>query len=152
MIRVTITGLHAAVLLFAACSLGSTATPTNDNDGVQFTLAIFNGASSETIAQGSITRNEYETWFTQDCAVGGERIETPKSANSIGALILIDGDQILVMPLCTWQIASGHSYFACQSDAIGNAPMFGVCTESKTKNEFLNQIESKITGLAAAGG
>ena len=152
MIRVTMPVLIPALLFVAACSIDSSAPPAASYDGVRFALVVFDGASSETIRQGNITRNEYETWFMQDYAVGGERIETPKSADSIGALFLVDGNKVLTMPLCSWRIASGHSYFACQSDAIGNAPMFSICTESKTKAEFLDQIDRKIKSFSANGG
>lgn len=119
------------------------------DDSVQFKLVVFAGAATETIAAGEITRSEYERWFTKDYAVGGERVETPKSASSIGALIVVDGNQTLVMPLCTWQIESVHTYFACQSEAIGRAPMFSICTESETKAEFLSRVESQIMDLPA---
>ena len=152
MIRIITTILLSAVFSIAACSVESSATPPKDIDGVAFSLVVFSGASSETIATGKIPRNEYNSWFTKDFGVGGERIETPESAASFGALILLDGEQITTMPLSTWQIASGQTYFACQSVAIGKAPMFSVCLQSETKAEFLKQVKNKVTELPAGGG
>ena len=91
-------------------------------------------------------------WFQEDYAVGGERIETPLRATPIGALILMHDKNPLVMPICTWTIESGHTYFACQSDTIGKAPMLSVWTESKTVVEFLEQLKRKLSELADIAG
>ncbi len=143
MIRFTIIALLPAVFLMTVCS---STTPQKDKPA-RYSLVVFDGASSKTVVEGEIAQEEYKKWFTQDYAVGGERIETPKSANAIGALTIVNGEEVLVMPLCTWQIKSGQTYFACQSEAIGQAPMFSVCTESKTKAEFLKQMENKLAEL-----
>jgi hypothetical protein len=119
---------------------------------VRYSLVVFDGASSKTIVEGKITNEQYKKWFAQDYSVRGERIETPKSSTSVGALVLLNGEKIILMPLCTWHIKTGHTYFTCQSDEFGQAPMFSVCTESKTQTEFLKQMEHKLAEFQENGG
>ena len=147
MIRFTTAVLLPSLFLIAACSVSSDDNSVTGDSDVHFSLVVFDGASSETRAAGELTRADYKKWFLQDYSVGGERIETAKSAKSVGALIIVDGSKVLAMPLSTWQTEGSTTYFACQSTAIGRAPMFSVCTEAKTKTEFLGQIEQRITNL-----
>lgn len=143
MIRLTIIALLPAVFLMTVCN-----SKTSQKDKrARFSLVVFDGASSKTIVAGDIAQEDYKKWFTQDYAVGGERIETPKSSNAVGALTIVNGDEILVMPLCIWQTKSGHTIFACQSEAIGQAPMFRVLVFDSVQAEFLKQMESKLGEL-----
>lgn len=136
------------IIAFVACVDRGTWVQPNPIEDVKFNCVIFNGPTSVQKFDGEVSSRIFTKWFQEDYAVFGERIETPLSATSIGALILTNENNLLVMPICTWTIESGHTYFACQSDAIGKAPMLCVCTESNTAAEFLEQLKRKMSELA----
>ena len=140
------------IISFASCADRSAAIHPKPLDDVSFSCVIFNGPSSELKFDGHISSQTFTKWFQEDYGVGGERIETPPAATAVGALVLIHDNNPFAMPICTWTIESGHKYFACQSDSIGSAPMLSVCVESKTVDEFLEQLKRKLSELAEIAG
>ncbi len=115
-------------------------------DGVKYACILFDGKQgNKTVVEGRIPRAQFVKWFKEDYHVGGERVETPSDAKVIGALVLTDGDEILVMPMHSWSIR-GFTSFACQSIEIGNAPMFSVLEESK--KQFLATMQTRLKQLS----
>ncbi len=115
-------------------------------DGVKCACILFDGNKGhQTVFEGRIPQAQFVKWFKEDYRVGGERVETPPDATVIGALVLTDGEEILVMPMHSWSIR-GFTSFACQSIAIGKAPMFSVLEESK--KQFLATMKARLRKLS----
>ncbi|MDB2687179.1 hypothetical protein N9Y42_08195 [Mariniblastus sp.] len=147
MLRYFAIPIMLTLILLGACSGHVVEVQPAPNDAVKFTCVIFDGPASVQKFAGLVSSEKFTKWFEDDYNVGGQRIETPSSATAIGALVLTRKDKLLVMPICTWIIEPGHTYFACQSEAIGRAPMFSVCTESITTAEFLGKLKRNLSKL-----
>ena len=141
------TRILLAIAIALTCSHSCFAMSLDANGPAKFTAFIFNGAAAIEKFNGQIPQEHFLEWFTQDFQVGGERIETPLDAEPIGGLVLQDGKQLILMPICTWTLDSGTKYFACQSEAIGMAPKFSICVADVTADEFLERMREKLTGL-----
>ena len=112
---------------------------------VKFACVLFDHKQDQVVLEGQISTDKFQKWFKQDYAVEGERLETPSSASVFGALVLTNGEEILVMPLCSWGTDQDR-YFACQSNAIGKAPMF--CVLEQSQKDFLAALKSQLGKLA----
>jgi len=150
MLRYLVLLTALTIIVVAGCN--NRAAVTQSKSDVEFTCVVFNGPASVSKFDGKISLNLFTKWFREDYRVGGQRIEAPRNATVVGALILMNEPNSLIMPICTWTVESGHTYFACQSESIGNAPMFRVSTKSTTIDEFLLQMERRMTELANAAG
>ena len=110
----------------------------------KFAAIVFDHAGNRAIFEGRITAQQFQKWFKKNYAVEGERIETPRDATAFGTLVLTDGDEVLVMPFYKWG-GDKQEYFACQSHAIGEAPMFRVLERSE--ESFLKSMKSTLGGI-----
>lgn len=114
---------------------------------IKLSCVLFDHKDNRVVLTGHVAADKFEQWFKKDYPVGGERIETPKEGTVFGALVLADGDDILVMPFHTW--GNGKpTYFACQSHAIGEAPMFTVIAESK--KAFIQSMKARLNEIGKA--
>ena len=125
------------------------ATPPEKPGSAQFkyVVVVFDHEANRVICEGRISARQFQKWFKRDYAVGGEQVEVPQNATALGALILSDGDEILVMPLYRWG-SETVKYFACQSHTIGRAPMFHVL--KKSEEEFFRAVKSALAELSRA--
>src|SRR5574340_997711 len=107
----------------------------------KFKGVLFGHPDNRVICEGRIPAGQFQKWFKKDYPVGGERVETPKDAAAIGALVLTDGEEVLIMPLYRW--GSGRdTHFACQSAGVGRAPMFSVVEQPQ--ETFFQVIKRKL--------
>lgn len=142
----TLTILGIVSLLAAAIThAASPETPAPRQ--FKFTGVIFDHQQNRVICEGRIAPQQFQKWFRQNYTVEGERVETPQDATAFGALVLTDGDEILVMPLYTWGVERLR-YFACQSHEIGKAPMFSVVEQSQ--KAFLDRMKLELGKLQEA--
>ncbi len=102
---------------------------------------VFDHKENPAVFRGIIDAELFKKWFKEDYAVSGERVETPKDASSFGTLVLTDGNEIFVMPLYTWGNADDR-HFACQSHAIGHAPLFSVLAD--TQKDFIDKMKAEL--------
>jgi len=124
------------VLVFQKDAKGLQRLPNIEKEGtappanVNFTCVVFDQKEARTVLKGQIEAQQFKKWFKEDYAVAGERIEPPADAVAFGCLVVTDGEELFVMPLCKWGTTK-QQHFACQLHEIGRAPMFSVVTDSE---------------------
>ena len=136
----------AVVAIAAVLALGASGEQAEKKQ-FKFACILFDRKENQAVFQGHMNTHQFRKWFREDYAVAGERFETPKEATAFGALVLTDGDEILVMPLYTWGNRK-QKYYACQSHTIGAAPMFRVL--EKSKKRFLDKMKAELGKLQKA--
>jgi hypothetical protein len=109
-----------------------------------YSIVTFDHNKTEARLQGEISRQHFQDWFKTDYPVAGERVEIPAEAKVFGALILMDGGDLLVMPLYSWGNGQ-NSLFKCQSPKIGQAPKFVVF--ERTQEDFMKSIKKRLEDL-----
>ena len=108
---------------------------------IKYFCVIFDHTNNEVVFQGAMNEKRFQLFFKKRYPTAGTRFETPADAMAFGALVLTDGEEILVMPLYTW--TSGHdTHFACQSYQFGEPPMFSVQTE--TRRELIERMKIEL--------
>ena len=98
----------------------------------------------QTVCQGRMTADQFRKWFKSDYSVAGERVEIPGDATPFGALVLTGGDELIVLPLYTWQ-GEKVRHFACQGFKFGRAPSFSVWERSE--EAFLRSMKERLAAL-----
>jgi len=120
---------------------------THAEKQIMYAAITFDHNNSQTVFQGRMSRKHFQEWFRTDYPVAGERVEIPDEATSFGALVLTDGDEILVMPFYRWG-GEKSVQFACHGHDLGRAPKFAVLEQSeKTFVESMKKAIGKI-GIA----
>jgi len=117
--------------------------PEARNDAT-YACILFDQTKNQPLFTGHIAHAEFRKWFLDGYDVGGERVETPRSATVFGTLVVTDGETIVALPLATW--GRWNTAYTCQSIALGDPPMFSVYKESKS--EFIDAIRSRLQRLS----
>jgi hypothetical protein len=133
--------------LFLAFLVTSANAKEAEEKQFKLSCVLFDHKSNQIALSGHVGANKFKEWFKRDYPVAAERIETPKHATAFGVLVLTDGADILAMPCYTWR-AGELTYFACQSQEIGRAPMFTVIETSQ--QAFINSMNERLNEIGKA--
>ena len=113
---------------------------------------MFKGPTTEVKFKGQMDWKTYEKWFVNSFASSGSRINGPRTAESIGVLVLRDSQNrlLLMMPICAWHKKMSRPTIECRSESQGKPPAFGLVTGDKTVPEYLKQLKRELSNLKAA--
>jgi uncharacterized membrane protein len=142
----TVAALTGLAVL-AAVSTGSLADHSaGAQEAKPFTYQVvtFVKNDPQTTCRGQMTADQCRKWFKSDYPVAGERVEIPGDATPFGALVLTGGDEVIVLPLYTWQ-GEKVRHFACQGFKIGRAPRFSV--REPSEELFLRSMKERLAAL-----
>src|SRR5262245_5640000 len=137
----------AGLAVLANVSTGSLVNPgveASEVKPVTYQVVTFGTNDPQTACRGRMTADQFHKWFKSDYPVGGERVEIPRDATPFGALVLTAGDEVMVLPLYTWQGEKAR-HFACQGFKLGTAPMFSVWKRSE--EAFLRSMKERLAAL-----
>jgi len=139
-----VAGFIAVLLVSCASPGGHGISGESDANRFKYAAMTFDHNNTQVVFQGRMSRRHFQEWFKADYPVGGERVEIPKDATSFGALVLTDGDEILLMPFYTWG-DERSAQFACHGREFGRAPKFAVLEQSE--KSFLDSMKRRLESL-----
>jgi hypothetical protein len=142
----TVAAVAGLAVLAVLCngSLVDHGVEASEPKPVTYQVVTFGTNDPQTAYRGRMTADQFRKWFKSDYPVGGERVEVPGDATPFGALVLTSGDEVIVLPLYTWQGEKAR-HFACQGFKIGRAPMFSVWERSE--EAFLRLMKERLAAL-----
>jgi hypothetical protein len=146
-IRLLTVAAVAGLVVLAAISTGSLVdhgVEASEVKPVTYQVVTFGTNDPQTACRGRMTADQFRKWFKSDYPVAGERVEIPRDATPFGALVLTGSDEIIVLPLYTWQSEKAR-HFACQGVKLGRAPMFSVWERSE--EAFLRSMKDRLGAL-----
>jgi len=124
--------------------------PAKQPDGKPFTFTcvLFDHKDNQEVLRGHVDPKHFKVWFKEDYDLGGDMgPEIPQNATAFGALVLTDGNDILVMPLYTWK-KDKQQFFACRGHEVGRAPMF--CVIAKSREAFFQSMKARLKEIGKA--
>lgn len=119
------------------------------DDCVHYSCIMFKGPTTEVKFKGQMDWKTYEKWFVNSFASSGSRINGPRTAESIGVLVLRDSQNrlLMMMPICAWHKKMSCPTIVCQSESHGKPPAFALATGDKTVPEYLEKMKRELSVL-----
>src|SRR5688572_18598468 len=68
----------------------------------RYSCFLFDSHDRKPVFEGNLSFRQTATWFKEYYDVFGSRVEAPRDAKAIGALIVTDGKETIVIPMLTW--------------------------------------------------
>jgi hypothetical protein len=139
-----VAGVFGVLLVSCVGPRGRDISGEPHSEQFKYAAIAFDHNNTQVVLQGRISHRRFQEWFKTDYPVAGERIEIPNSATSFGALVLTDGNEILVMPFYMWGDERSRQ-FCCQGREFGKAPKFSV--GERSEKSFFESMKRRLKSL-----